>query len=388
MLAHGDGPENMLCMPNAELPRRPDQVRNSAEFMALLRHLKVRSGLTYRQLEEKAAREGLVLPRSTLADTLKRESLPRPETLTAFIHACGRGEEAGAWLRARERLADLRADETCDDGAPRADGMSRGAPGMDASSPAERKQTAPGWLRRSTPAALRVFFAFLALAILWPLGVGELLFGARDRGGAGKPPEVSKTEVLRDGWVHIRPARSRDLCVTEGRDRQRRHHSVIAVQRPCADAEPPQTYVEQVTDDRHYIQWHHPVHGKGCLTVLMTEKHVLRNMLEPWPTCQEGRRSQQFRFEPASARGASGYRVRVADTDLCLGISGGHTAPGAEVIQQTCTGEASQLFRIERRTEPAPWTTGSVSGPPRSQARPGTSTTTASHWSYPPRPGE
>ncbi|MEV6032037.1 tetratricopeptide repeat protein [Nonomuraea sp. NPDC052116] len=83
-------------------PRRAHDV---AGFIALLRQLKERSGYTYRQLEERAARRGDVLARSTIADTLRRQALPRPETLVAFLHACAPEEEVQAWLQVRDRLA-------------------------------------------------------------------------------------------------------------------------------------------------------------------------------------------------------------------------------------------------------------------------------------------
>ncbi|MFE9663945.1 RICIN domain-containing protein [Streptomyces sp. NPDC005955] len=326
-------------MPPAPSPRQPHEVRSSAEFMALLRQLKEHSGLTYRQLEEKAAEHGHVLARSTLADALKRDSLPRPEMLAAYLHTCGRGAEVGSWLRTRQRLADRVTDGSCDE-EPRADEPRSGGRSPErAPSPAGRLRIAAAWQRRLVPPAFLVFFA---VATLWSPGTGGLFFGARGEGA-----EVRDTTVFRDGWVRIRPARSPDLCVTEGRDHERRYHSAVAVQRPCTEAEPPQTYVERVTGDRHYIQWHHPVLGKGCLTVLTAEKHVVRGMLEPWPSCQEDRTSQQFRFEPASTSGTDGHRVRVVSTDRCLGIRAGRTVSGAEVVQETCTGEASQLFRIE-----------------------------------------
>lgn len=74
-----------------------------------MRHLKRRSGLTYRQLEERAAERGDVLPRSTIADVLSGRTMPRPDLLTAFVRACGSGEQEAEWLRARERIIQSRA---------------------------------------------------------------------------------------------------------------------------------------------------------------------------------------------------------------------------------------------------------------------------------------
>ncbi|MFF2951550.1 hypothetical protein ACFVVU_09470 [Kitasatospora sp. NPDC057965] len=66
---------------------------------------KEQAGLTYRQLEANAAQYGDVLARSTAADMLRRESLPRPEAVLAFVRARGRGGSAAAWLDARNRPA-------------------------------------------------------------------------------------------------------------------------------------------------------------------------------------------------------------------------------------------------------------------------------------------
>ncbi len=83
----------------------PDGARDAAEFVGLLRRLKEDSGCTYRQLEQRAARRGVVLARSTIADTLRRDALPRPDTLIAFVRACAPGQDVHPWLAARNRLA-------------------------------------------------------------------------------------------------------------------------------------------------------------------------------------------------------------------------------------------------------------------------------------------
>ncbi|MFF3656110.1 helix-turn-helix domain-containing protein [Streptomyces olivochromogenes] len=85
------------------------ELRTAAELNAELRELKARSRLTYRQLEERAARHGELLPRSTLADVLRNGSLPRPELLAAFVRACGEGDDVDEWLAARQRAAESSA---------------------------------------------------------------------------------------------------------------------------------------------------------------------------------------------------------------------------------------------------------------------------------------
>ncbi|MCZ0207671.1 tetratricopeptide repeat protein [Streptomyces sp. UMAF16] len=89
----------------------PYEARDAAGFIELMRQLKERSGLTYRELEERAARSGDVLARSTLADVLRRCTLPRPEVLAGFVRACGDEQRLDAWLDARERVRRRLAQE-------------------------------------------------------------------------------------------------------------------------------------------------------------------------------------------------------------------------------------------------------------------------------------
>ncbi|MEV1078135.1 helix-turn-helix transcriptional regulator [Streptomyces sp. NPDC050211] len=89
----------------------PHEARDAAGFIESMQQLKERSGLTYRKLEERAARSGDVLARSTLADVLRRRTLPRPDVLAAFVRACGDGHWVGAWLDARDRVRRGLAEE-------------------------------------------------------------------------------------------------------------------------------------------------------------------------------------------------------------------------------------------------------------------------------------
>ncbi|KOG89883.1 hypothetical protein ADK38_11785, partial [Streptomyces varsoviensis] len=84
----------------------PNVAQDAAGFVELLQRLKEHSGLTYRELEERAARNGDVLARSTLADALRRKSLPRANVVAAFVRACGDGQRTDAWLEARARIAE------------------------------------------------------------------------------------------------------------------------------------------------------------------------------------------------------------------------------------------------------------------------------------------
>ncbi|GAA4634423.1 hypothetical protein GCM10023196_075900 [Actinoallomurus vinaceus] len=81
-------------------------MRTEADFVAQLRRLKAWSGLTYRELEKEAAKHGYVLPHSTIASALKRESLPREELVKGLVRACGCPDETVAdWVAVRRALA-------------------------------------------------------------------------------------------------------------------------------------------------------------------------------------------------------------------------------------------------------------------------------------------
>ncbi|CAM5270910.1 hypothetical protein SALBM217S_03965 [Streptomyces griseoloalbus] len=78
----------------------PYAAEDAAGFVESMRRLKELSGMTFRELEEQAGRNGDVLARSTLADVLRRDRLPRPDVLAAFVRACGDGQRVGDWLDA------------------------------------------------------------------------------------------------------------------------------------------------------------------------------------------------------------------------------------------------------------------------------------------------
>lgn len=98
----------------------PTPVQSPAELVNAMRSLKGWSGLSYRQLEKRAAQEGIMLPRSTLLGALSRDSLPREELVAGFVRACGYDErEAMRWVQARRRLAAdaaARASHSDDEG--------------------------------------------------------------------------------------------------------------------------------------------------------------------------------------------------------------------------------------------------------------------------------
>ncbi|MGP4001683.1 helix-turn-helix domain-containing protein [Streptomyces sp. 8N706] len=364
---------------------RPDEARDAAEFVAMLRSLKERSGLTFRQLEERAAGHGDVLARSTVADVLRRQTLPRGELVAALVRACGDGARLDAWLAARERLdaGGVHASEaTLADAGP---GAVRVAEGMSA----DGATAAPSRSVRPKPAP--VLLAALGTAVVLAAGAWMLLpdgpgdqrartgQGSAARTGSGaqeartgpvggtSSPSIAPPTATPDpgpahapgfapaaGFTRIRPVRTPDLCMTEGRDRSgRESHRAIAVQRPCAQATPPRTYLKPLGDGLYSIQWHHPELGVGCLTVVAGGP--LKDTLEPWDDCSAGRPAQHFRIEPVGASASEGYRLRLASgTDLCVGIRGDDTTASAEAVREPCTGKRDQVFLIGPGTGPGP----------------------------------
>ncbi|MEV4073838.1 helix-turn-helix domain-containing protein [Nonomuraea fuscirosea] len=88
----------MTTAPAPQPPPSPAGAADAAAFMAELRRLKTWSGLSFRQLDRRAAAAGDTLPYSTASTMLGRDRLPRPELLVAFVKACGvEGDELRVW---------------------------------------------------------------------------------------------------------------------------------------------------------------------------------------------------------------------------------------------------------------------------------------------------
>ncbi|WP_405593189.1 XRE family transcriptional regulator [Streptomyces sp. NBC_01190] len=305
----------------------PYEARDAAGFVELMQQLKELSGLTYRELEERAARSGDVLARSTLADILRRTTPPRPDVLAAFVRACGDGPRVGSWLDARDRIvADISA-------------VSAEAPGSEAGAEVSPAGESAG----ARPRRTRGRTVVLACGLVTPLFALAVWGLVRDDSDDAGAPAAAATAAWApaDGWVTIRPAHTPDLCLTDGRDRAGAYTSAVAVQLPCARATVPRTYLEPVGEGLYRIQWHHPVEGKGCLTVLSTGP--VKGMLEPRNNCAQG---TLFRVETSAADSAGGFLLRPAGSDTCIGIAGDDTVVGAEAIEERCTGAADQRFLI------------------------------------------
>lgn len=331
----------------------PDQTDTVTEFVGLLGQLRQRSGYTYRELERRAAERGDLLPRSTIADVLRRSALPREDLLGTFVRACGAEDQMDRWLRTRDRLAKASGSTPID---PR-DHLS--APELP---PSKDPQSVPPF-RRLPMSPVRLGLISLGLSLLLIAAGLGLPFGENDwstwRGqddsAVGLPPGSALTgtnastartgtppaAATVEGWVRIRPVTAPALCLTDGRVLNRRYTPLVAVQRPCDEVAPQNTFLEHIRDDMYRIQWHHPDYGKGCLMILMDGPGA--GLLEPWDDCERG---SYFHVEPSGPYGDNRYVFRV-DGQGCVGIKNSDTSEGVEAVTGRCVGRGGQVFFIE-----------------------------------------
>ncbi|MEV4754256.1 helix-turn-helix domain-containing protein [Micromonospora sp. NPDC049559] len=88
----------------------PTAATGPEQYVALLRRVRVQSGLTYRAIARRAQRDGKVLPPSTLATMLGRPTLPRRDLVSAMLRACEvPHDRAVVWLAVWSRLAAARS---------------------------------------------------------------------------------------------------------------------------------------------------------------------------------------------------------------------------------------------------------------------------------------
>ncbi|MFD7630544.1 RICIN domain-containing protein [Streptomyces sp. NPDC059851] len=318
---------------------RPGDSSTTEDFVAALRALKARSGLTLRDLEGRAAARGDVLPRSTVADVLRKQTLPRREWVVAFVRACDDQERLGEWLGAWQRLAQ-EAPET-----PRTDLDASSDADADADAPSTGQYGRPEETKRRKPTLITVAAVALAgAAAAVALIAAGLTTTTRTAGGAGGRPAGLLPLKSAGSWARIRPAQAPELCLTAGRERSGRYASEVAVQRSCTDPGP-RTFLQPTSEGLATLKWEHPVDkGMGCLTVI--ESGAAEGFVEPRENCQPDEDGQLFRIERAGPA-ADGFRLRRSRSDLCLGIRDGAAVSGAELVQEPCGSGEGQRFLID-----------------------------------------
>ncbi|QIS03363.1 XRE family transcriptional regulator [Nocardia brasiliensis] len=323
------------ALSSTDLPE-PGGAGSPKEFIAALRLLKAWSGLAYRQLEGKAAASGDVLPSSTIATTLGRDTLPRERFVIAFTRACGLdGDQIKKWLDVRRYLA-MRVQSPIRV-------VTESVPADEPDPPAE-----PTKAERRKHVSVWMYLIGLTVAavigIAGTLAVQYWVLHTHD----DTVPTVSQPLpglALADvgSWVRIQPARTPELCLAEGRDRTQRYPTAIAAQRVCSSSSP-RVYLDPIDEGTVQIQWHHSRYGIGCLTVLTGGPGD--NLLEPRDDCSDDNPAQQFRIEPTGPASAARFRIRTTATNHCLALRGQDTADGAEIVQGRCSGARDQEFLI------------------------------------------
>ena len=323
-------------------PPEPDPSMNAGEFVAALRALRLWSGLSYRELAAKAQASGGSLPPSTIASMLGRNTLPRAPLIATFVLASGLGQDtADRWAAVRNSIA-MKSEHPVPSSPEQLEPPSGSAIEL---TPADPQVTRRRRLRPMVIglAALGLVLSIAAFLVLKPTG-------NQHRGVVAEPK--SPVGLPSHGWYFIQPAHipDRGFCIGEGRERNRRTDRPLAVQRPCISTVPG-TYLAATSIGGVYeIQWHHPVHGAGCLTVdeALTEDETLVA-----PTECKGAAHQRYQLEPTKTPTSTGYRIRPTHSGLCLGILGGlaDVNNGAEVAQATCTGALDQVFLLQPTTQ-------------------------------------
>ncbi|MER5934977.1 XRE family transcriptional regulator [Streptomyces sp. NPDC002054] len=368
-------------MSHPELPHPdPDQATQTAELVAFMRQLRDVSGLTYRDLERRAADLGEMLPRSTLATVLRHDLLPRPEVLRAFLVACGYDGPVDAWLAARDRIAsgahERQGPGTLDGAAGPGAGIQAGGsseaveadggPGVQelagaagafrtvettgpAMAPADGGTTG-GILRlRRRPWSLGA-----AVLAVCAVAIGGYAFqsGSGDDGpsrpGAADSSAArlaTKPGLVQPGTYRIRVTGS-DLCLSESVTQD---SGGRVGQFDCSNSVP--IYLlEPFGSDQYMIRSLHPVMGHGCLGVDSGLRSNGARLMNDY--CGRRGTAERFRIRPARS-GDQTYRITPVHTGACVTIPGGIGTPGAPVVQLPCsTAETGQVFTFD--SVPAP----------------------------------
>ncbi|MDK0522304.1 helix-turn-helix domain-containing protein [Streptomyces sp. ML-6] len=320
----------------------PREARSADEFVALLRVLKDASGLTFRELSQRADAVGDVLPRSTIANMLGRTSVPREELLAAFVRACGCGPaEVGDWLAVRKELVvhgrrsgtGGSGDRAEEDGAAGAsgdgpaDGSARPSPDAPAAGPDPAR-------RRRNRVVLAAVVSVVVLAVVATTAV--LLGGDEDE---GRPDTRRATGPVAGRTVQIRSVHS-GYCLSEeqGSDSGRLY------QVRCEQETIPAFSLQPLGEDIWRIVTDHPVYGQGCTGIWDGARENGAPLQDQ--ECGKRDEAEEFRIEPVGSP-VEGYRIRPVHTRLCVGAERYGKERGAELVQTDCAGERKSLFSFD-----------------------------------------
>ncbi|MFJ6016418.1 helix-turn-helix domain-containing protein [Streptomyces sp. NPDC092952] len=306
----------------------PRRARDASEFAALLRALKDASGLTFRELAQRAEAAGDVLPRSTIANMLARNSVPREELLAAFVRACGPGPDGVRdWLAVRAELA-AHGHRTATGDAPAAPA---GEP------PAGALSGEPPTVPLPVPAAPRRRTRVLAAVVLAAavLAAGVTAAVLVPDGGRGGDRDGDRVKGPANGPVAGREVRLRSVhsgfCFSEERGTDRGW----LYQVPCGRETAPVFSLRPLGDETWRIATDHPDYGKGCTGVIDGAPDAGAPLQDQ--ECGLRGRAEEFLIRPAGTP-AEGYRIVPAHTRLCVGTEDRSAERGAKLVQMSCEG--------------------------------------------------
>ncbi|GAB3714732.1 hypothetical protein GCM10027598_23080 [Amycolatopsis oliviviridis] len=178
------------------------------------------------------------------------------------------------------------------------------------------------------------------------LGYLTRSFGAstKNKTAGAVVPGLDLREV--GSWAQIRPARTPELCLAEGKDRTELYSGTIVAQQPCGGAGSPRVFIDPVGEENAVqIQWHHPETGIGCLTVV--NEGMGHDLVEPRDDCDDDGLDQLFTVGPADLVETGRYVIRPLGTSECLGLRDLDTAVGTEVVRERCSSAPDQAFFID-----------------------------------------
>ncbi|CAM5358448.1 Ricin B lectin domain-containing protein OS=Streptomyces alboniger OX=132473 GN=CP975_10010 PE=4 SV=1 [Streptomyces alboniger] len=148
---------------------------------------------------------------------------------------------------------------------------------------------------------------------------------------------------LGEGWIEMRPGSAPGQCLTEGRAGIL--NVPVVVQRSCAQAMTPRTYLLPQGNGLFKIQWHSTQAGVRCLMVFPVS--TVPDMLETTTDCAA---ANSFYIAAVDTPVPNTYRIytlHTPDQKYCVGITDRSTAEGATARQEPCAERTDQVFFID-----------------------------------------
>ncbi|MEU5876332.1 XRE family transcriptional regulator [Spirillospora sp. NPDC047279] len=356
---------------------KPVPVDSEEQYVVMLRRLRERSGLTFKQIERRAAGGPVPLPASTLATALQRRTVPRAEIVSALVRVCGGSPEiVDEWLALREGLLHplpasapapgATASETEPEPLDQERAVTDTSPHLDLLTtgprpPRGRLRRADGRGRPSTRVVGALAAVIVFAGTVTVLAMVAPSAGSGDPDPATRPPQEASVAPATNPPATNPPATNPPatnppptnqtatgaapdanllkiggFCLTERAD-DRSGRVFLA---DCARSFPPRRL------ERYESVWRvttaHPRFGPGCMGVVDGSTAVGAAISDD--TCG---RIQAERYHLRRVRG--GYHLVPEGHELCVGVPG-TPRTGAALKQLRCDPKApGQRFTVHRK---------------------------------------